>query len=577
MDELMQRRLVGAGATSPGPSAASAFATALLPTVATAVAPAPLPSGVGTPVQWVAPTPLWAGADGERMQRPALLRFASDGFMDELAALLGSRPDRLASLLARPESFRARPVGAPADWRPTASGLKLYQPAHGHFYLISASLVCRLTGLPDRVVDPGSGERVGFVLRRLDGQGGETAWVDDPVAGKGWRPVPAGRERAVLAFEELLPLFPVGYLEPTTGRRRRLLFGLVPTASRESSQAGPSLSPLATELDPATGQPVDPRMDEAGGRVIGPLAALQTPTTSAFGQPTQAARDAIEAQEQEASRFILLDLAEILATALPRLWSALTLRSGVAATDPGSALYRTLTGTPADTVAGAPTWAAALKTAWDERERITGQVAGPPSTLGCNLRRTALGPERLEAELRQAFGPFVPGGSPTAPSPATGEVPKLDPRPGTRYRLRCVYQRPACGPLQPDVVSGPTEPFALASFFDPDAPGRPIRITLPVDTSIAGLRGFNKNVAFLFSDQLRSQMARATDLKKALDGNLASGESFDLGLICSFSIPIITICALIVLMIFVILFNFVFWWLPFLRICLPIGLKARQG
>ena len=46
-------------------------------------------------------------------------------------------------------------------------------------------------------------------------------------------------------------------------------------------------------------------------------------------------------------------------------------------------------------------------------------------------------------------------------------------------------------------------------------------------------------------------------------------------LICSFSLPVITICALLVLMIFISLLNIVFWWLPFLRICFPIALKAK--
>ena len=154
-------------------------------------------------------------------------------------------------------------------------------------------------------------------------------------------------------------------------------------------------------------------------------------------------------------------------------------------------------------------------------------------------------------------------------------MPKLDPRPETRYVLRCVYQRPRCGPLRPDVVSNPTEPFALAPYFDFDAPSRPFRIALPVDTSVAGLRKFAKNVGFLMSNQLRQQVNSVTDLKKALDGNLASGEQFDLGEICSFSIPVITLCAMIVLMIFIVLLNLVFWWLPFLRLCLPIPLKKR--
>jgi hypothetical protein len=46
---------------------------------------------------------------------------------------------------------------------------------------------------------------------------------------------------------------------------------------------------------------------------------------------------------------------------------------------------------------------------------------------------------------------------------------------------------------------------------------------------------------------------------------------------CSFSIPIISICALIVLSIFIGLLNIVFWWMPFLKICFPIGLEAKKA
>jgi hypothetical protein len=41
------------------------------------------------------------------------------------------------------------------------------------------------------------------------------------------------------------------------------------------------------------------------------------------------------------------------------------------------------------------------------------------------------------------------------------------------------------------------------------------------------------------------------------------------GMICSLSIPIITICALILLMIFVSLFDLIFHWLPFFILCFP--------
>jgi hypothetical protein len=39
--------------------------------------------------------------------------------------------------------------------------------------------------------------------------------------------------------------------------------------------------------------------------------------------------------------------------------------------------------------------------------------------------------------------------------------------------------------------------------------------------------------------------------------------------ICSFSIPVVTLVAMILLMIIVTLLNIVFFWLPWVRICLP--------
>jgi hypothetical protein len=99
---------------------------------------------------------------------------------------------------------------------------------------------------------------------------------------------------------------------------------------------------------------------------------------------------------------------------------------------------------------------------------------------------------------------------------------------------------------------------------------------MPVDTSIAGLRKFKKNVAFIISDKLRQQMeCLGSNAKKVMDGSFGCDQEFNIGTICSFSIPIITICALIVLFIFLIILNIIFWWLPFIRICFPISLKAK--
>lgn len=48
-------------------------------------------------------------------------------------------------------------------------------------------------------------------------------------------------------------------------------------------------------------------------------------------------------------------------------------------------------------------------------------------------------------------------------------------------------------------------------------------------------------------------------------------------MMCSVSIPIITICALLLLMIIVNLLNIIFKWIPWFIMCFPIpGFKAKK-
>lgn len=164
------------------------------------------------------------------------------------------------------------------------------------------------------------------------------------------------------------------------------------------------------------------------------------------------------------------------------------------------------------------------------------------------------------------------------------------------FTIRCVFESPNCGPIHPAIVSESTEAFQMASFFDPDAPGRPIRIPMPLDISPSGLRKFNKNATFMISDML---CGKIRGIRKTSLGDLVlsvlpwpfhkdlpdpgktgpcskGGTSF--GMFCSLSIPIVTLCAMILLIIMVTLFDIFFRWLPLLFICLPIpGLKGKTG
>src|SRR5262249_2159169 len=200
--------------------------------------------------------------------------------------------------------------------------------------------------------------------------------------------------------------------------------------------------------------------------------------------------------------------------------------------------------------------------------------------------------DRLAALIEAALPPQPSG---EAPAVSLAAKPVMDTREGW-FVLRCVFERPGCGPIDPPLVSDPTAPFQMAGFFDPDAPARPIRIALPVDTTPAGLRKFDKNTAFMISDVLCGQINRVKglslgDLVRSVlpwplhkDISVPSAPpckspdaSLSFGMICSLSLPIITICALLMLMIIVTLLDFIFRWIPYFLICFPLpGFKSKE-
>lgn len=187
-----------------------------------------------------------------------------------------------------------------------------------------------------------------------------------------------------------------------------------------------------------------------------------------------------------------------------------------------------------------------------------------------------------------------------AQAPAAAELAQrlavTDPnqRPVIHYALRFVHLRCDCGPVAVPVISERSAPFELASFFDPEAPLRPIRIALPFDTSPGGLRKYGKNSAFIVSDLLCGQMKRVRKLgfvdlvlsvlpwpfHKSLDvseGGACNAGGNNFGMICSLSIPIITIVAFVLLIVIATLLDLIFRWMPFLIACFPVpGLKGKK-
>jgi hypothetical protein len=612
-------------------------------------------------VEWTMPAPLWQTvgdpslADSRlRFRTPMLLRFATDTFMQDFLDLLNTDPHRLSDYLAVPETWstplaepvpaaakaglalklqqarnaavarlqaRGTPViGASKSSSTAARPLKLFQPAHGRFYMVSTCLVCRTVGLPDRRIDVSSQERATFVIRLLQPRASADPIQPDPtecdefalVSGAWVAPPSPG---SLAAGEEEKPLSSASYQE-TDGRARRLLVGLVPVGDRERLVQAQQPSPAG---QPALPTPIDSRQMALKGSVIGPLKNLQDVADSAFAaanNPLSNPPATVDQQTamflrandqiQQISWYILLDLARFFQNWIPDFWNAVQANPNApSVTGPQLTLWKALSQTTYNGLSLAQAMLNAFG-ASDSLESIktTYQSASPagwPTFQFAFYKATGTGTQGLRPNLsRDTFESLIVNALPPTsviPPPAQRAVAQANANVQGQvwFTIRCVLERPNCGALTPPFLSEPTAAFQMAPFFDPDAPARPIRIGLPIDTTPAGLRKFDRNTAFVMSDTLCGQVSKLSgtgfvDLvlsvlpfpfHKDLDaggGAPCSSGGISFGMVCSFSIPIITICALILLIIFVKLLDIVFFWMPFFQICLPLPkFSAKEG
>ena len=542
---------------------------------------------------------------------------------------------------------RLQARGSQVIGEPTASSgtdgrriLKLYQPPHQRYYMVATCLVCRTLGLPDRKIDAGAQEKASFVLRMLQPLSTADKIAPDPrdcdefaLVNKQWQLV--NDPATLVEGEERHALSPAAYTEDDL-RRRRLLVGLIPVGDRERLLQAVQPNPVGQPPLPAT---VDARQMLLKTQVIGPLKNLEDVadrTVAATVAPDQkdpkdpyavpltpdqesARQKAIPSilrngndQIQQVSWYILLDLARYFETYLNDLWLAIQAGDGSNLQDPLKPIWDTLS---AATYSGMK-MVTALQNAYAsatllESVRTTYQtqtVDGTDGTAGwptfpfpfytvtfdavngakkyglqglTNLNDR----DAFETQIKNAVLAVTPAPARPFPPRMVAQA-NANPQAPAWFTVRCVLERPNCGALTPPLVSEPTVAFQLAAYFDPDAPARPIRIGLPIDTTPAGLRKFDKNTAFVMSDTLCGQVSKMSGvsfgdlimsvlpfpLHKDLPsgGGKPCGDGVAAGMVCSFSIPIITIVALILLIIFVKLLDIIFFWMPFFQICLPL-------
>jgi hypothetical protein len=524
------------------------------------------------------------------------------------------------------------------------TNLKLYQPAHMRHYMVAADLICRVPGLPHRSFDTPQGERASFVLRRLLPKDGATvdagfvfntqscdeyAYVVTP-RGEQWRKAESDR---LEDNEERLPMFPMAYQE-ADGQKRRILAGVIPLGKRETyiNSAQAAADDTADGSADVAQSVQDRRVLLLQMQVTEPWRRLretknktrQEISLDGVDEEDKPSSDRLEQARgrlrnlaQMQSWYILLDLKEFLEKYVQDVWQAIEDNAPADSSLQGQALelYDLLATNSIDD---------ALRNliSGDNIQRLERAVqnyeegvndddypdftfllvdvdtdTSTPSASNA-LEALIIRPDSynpgdsatfppLEQTILKALPATMPPRTPPIPAAMKEATARRPQGPGW-FIIRCVFERPNCVPYQPELLSQPTAAFQMASYYDSDAPARPVRIPMPEDTSLNGLRKHSKGTAFVLSDMLCGQVERVRSFsfgdlvlsvlpwpfRKSLGGSEArpcgsdAGASF--GMILSLSIPIITIAGLLLLIIIVKLLDIIFRWLPYFITLIPI-------
>jgi hypothetical protein len=466
---------------------------------------------------------------------------------------------------------------AAADWRArmdtrrqvrrgTDGVAELSQPIHRRFHLLLAEAVCNAPGYPR--VDPAKLVGLGLVLRRWQGPAW-LGWMTEGGARRGWLglggaedadpdPEPPGaavRPRATIALERLLaerrggrppteqvlPLH-IAPREVCAARGRTILYSVLPLASAETTEAAEALQFSSLPADEAAlveGH-LSVYLKQRPARPM-PRAGQQLSRTWQSAGTAQGA----EAAQLEALLVFLRQLSVEFGLFEPLPTSAALERE-----------LRTISLPMARDAMGQVT------RRMDAAEFVTKAtpilLAGEAN--GGGLRMPLEWPEvdAAQAGRLQAMAKASLGARFTQVAP---KVPKFDDD-RAEFAVRPFVRVEGHADCPPRLVwGGYSERFRIRPWWDGDAP--PVRIDLP---KLADLKKIKPGVSFAMAPEIANLLKG--DMKKLRDGD-AQMNTLGIGWICSFSIPIITLCAFIVLSIFLALFDLIFWWLLWIKVCIP--------
>ena len=468
--------------------------------------------------------------------------------------------------------------------------LKLFQPIQRQFHLAVMEARCDTPGEPR--IDPQRVDGAGLVIRRLARDAGgrelKQGWMRSGDSLKGWARIAAAADgaasgnrhdpdplrrlsrpttgqpvlddevRALLAAQDdalldeaVVPMFlaPPDICEAAGAT---LFYGLVPTTSSEKAEGG---APVFDE------QAFGPTSADFTAHLVGPLRgladSLPRPGRTLTPDLAAIAGNPADSDQSTMKRLLLLlrqlavefdafgDSTEADALLLLLNGIGLPLADAAGRPLPGStpagdflaAASRILL--DAESISPAPT----MPAAWPALDSSTAQA----------LARA------LSACLRRRF------------DAVTGVAGRFDDV-AARYVLRAFVRLKAEGHCPQRTVWGDySPPFVIAPWYEGGG-APPVQVPLPDPSDREMLKKLMPNIAFTVPASLQNLLGG--DPLDLMEGKKPADSGLKLGWICSFNIPIITICAFIVLNIFLSLFDLFFRWMMFIKICIPFPKKG---
>jgi len=521
---------------------------------------------------------------------PALLQRNDDNFVEATVEDL------------RTGAGRAALRGNLAAARTASQVLKLFQPVQRQFHLAVIEAWCDTAGTPR--IDPARVDSAGLVLRRIrsDASGRYLeGWVKGSGRLRGWarvqmsaeraaplsaqrlvqRPVSPSIDRELMRFaleredalldEQVAPLF-MAPPDVCAEAKKTLFYGLVPTASAEIADvAVDPAEALGDDFGPASASFNDHLVDPLRGRAMQFVLGGETMHPGWF--------EAVEMPGEDKP---------------PNLptshWTTLLTSSGALGMKRFILLLRQLAGEFDAFGESAEGRAVFMEL---EAIRLPLQLhpfEAVPRTVAAGSFLRVASRVLLERDP-SATPPEMPMSWPALDAPARGRLanalsravakrfadtkrqPGRFDEPGAQYVVRAFVR------VKPDGVcpahtewSAYSEPFVIAPWYEGDG-AAPVQVSLPDVTDRDLLKSLKPNVAFVVPPPLQNLLSG--NPKDMLEGKGSTG-GLTIGWICSFSLPIITICAFICLNIFLSLFDLIFRWMFFIKICIPFP-KRNEG